>query len=249
MDFFTFYGIGADVVQEKDISRSTTLARLRKDAGKNISWDILQVLALKHCYLALFPPLMTEASSLQCVNDTLLDFDPVCDYSERELIVIETRGSTFCFRLEELLSIFHNDLSRSVLEYEPQYHILTLTKAFRLPTHPYLQEKFTKDDIAQMVHQMILKFDRLPLDYPEVYLFLRNADLVLDTCSKKSNYDITTCLETYFESQQSRYIQKFTVKTRENQSYWDTKLPKRVKTEKQMYLWFLETMFATRKIF
>jgi len=244
MDFYKFYDAGAKVILPQDMSRSSILARLFKETGKKTPWNVLQVLALKHCYLQLFP--YPQEKPIHCVNDTLLDFDSVSDYTVENLIVVESRrGSTFCFSLQEILSIFHSDLSRSVLEYEPQYHILTLTKAFRLPTHPYLQETFTAEDIRQIIQQMVLKFDTLPLQYPEVYVFLRNAFSVLEQCQKKSNYDITTCLETYFESQKSTFKQKYTVKTRENQSYWDTQFPKQVKDEKQVYLWFLQTMFPS----
>ena len=246
MDFYKFYNAGAEVVFPHDTSRSSILARLYKETGKKTPWNVVQVLALKHCYLQLFP--FSQEKSIPYVNETLLDFDPVSDYSVENLIVVESRGSTFCFTLEEIMSVFHSDLSRSVLEYEPQYHILTLTKSFRLPTHPYLQETFTADDIRQIVQQMVLKFNTLPLQYPEVYVFLRNAFSVVEQCQKKSNYDITTYLETYFESQRSTFKQKYTVKTRENQSYWDTQFPKQVKNEKQVYLWFLDTVFPCVKM-
>lgn len=241
MDFENFYRIGEGVVHVKDVSHSRTLSRLKKEAGKDTPWKVLQILALRHCFLQLFP--LSKESVMNCVNDTLLDFDSVSDYAVRDLIIVESRGSTFCFRLEEILSIFHNDLSRSVLEYEPQYHILTLTKAFRLPTHPYLQEKFSVDEVSQIVQQMVVKFDALPRQFPEVYLYLRHASDIIPRCEKKSNYEVTQVLEAFFESQRSRYLEKYTIKTRENHSHWNTTLPKRVRTERQMYLWFLDTVF------
>lgn len=243
MDFLNFYFLASGVVSATDISKSETLKRIQKEVGRGASWTVVQALALRYCYLQLFP--FSPAKPITgCVNDALLDFDPVSDYTSQELVVVESRGSTFCFRLEELLSIFHNDLSRSVLEYEPQYHILTLTKSFRLPTHPYLQKRFTSDEIAQIVHQMVLKFDTLPKKFPEVFLFLRNATALLKKCDKKSNYEVTTLLESFFESHQCHYVEKYTVKTRENQSYWGISLPKRVRTERQMYLWFLEVLLT-----
>lgn len=242
MDFYNFYEIGRGVVHAHDIPRSKTLAQIQRAAGKNVPWPILQILVLKHCYLEFFP--LSLDAPLHCINDTLLDFDPVSDYTFKDLIVVKSRESSFCFRLEEILSIFHNDLSKSVLEYEPQHQIVTLTKSFRLPTHPYLQERFTMEDISQIVQQMVVKFDALPRKFPEVYLFLRNAKMILETCRNKSNYHITTYLETYFESQHTHYVEKYSVKTRENQSHWDASIPKRIRTEPQMYYWFLENVFA-----
>ena len=237
MEFLDFYRLGKNVLEPQHLSQSPVLQRLAQQTTKK--WPVLQVLALKHCYRQLFPFPTSVPSS---VNDTLLDLDPVKDFSVQELILVQRKHNVFCFRLEEILSIFHNDLSRSVLEYEPQYHILTLTKAFRLPTHPYLQEPFTLDEIRQIMNQMVLKFDALPREFPIVYLFLRHAKTILDTCSSlsSSNYETTKCLEHLLEQHQTRFIEKFTVKTRENHSYWDLTFPKSVRTEKQMYLWFLE---------
>ena len=241
MEFHDFYRVGKGVFYPKDVSKSTILSGLAKRHQK-LPWKVSQVLALKHCHRLLFP--LSEKALETCVNDTLLDLEPITDSSVQDLLLVERKGNVFCFSLEEILSIFHNDLSRSVVEYEPHYHITTLTKAFRLPTHPYLQEKFTVDEIRQIVEQIVLKFDSLPAAYPEVYLFFRHATALLKTCTDKSNYETTTCLEAFFEAHKARFVEKYTVKTRENQSYWNVGLFSKARTDCDRYLWFVENVFC-----
>jgi len=241
MEFHEFYRVGKGVFYPKDVPKSTILSSITK-RFKKLPWNVSQVLALKQCHRELFP--FSEKVLETCVNDTLLDLEPITDASVENLLLVERKGNVFCFSLEEILSIFHSDLSRSVVEYEPHYHITTLTKAFRLPTHPYLQEKFTVDEIRQIVEQIVLKFDSFPAVYPEVFLFLRHATTLLETCADKSNYETTTCLEAFFEAHKARFMEKYTVKTRENQSYWNVCLPQFPRTDSGRYLWFVENIFC-----
>ena len=241
MNFYSFFKIGKDVFFPGDVSKSKVLSLLSKKYSK-MSWAGLQILALKHCYLQLFP-FSSSPKPVACVNDTLLDMDEVKDFKVQDLLILERKDATFCFRLEEIVSIFHNDLSRSVLEYEPQFHIFTLTKAFRLPTHPYLQQPFTLEEIHQIMEQMVLKFHALPKMYPEVYLFMGHASSILQQSKGLSNYALTGFLESWFESHGTRFVEKYNVKTRENQSYWDLTLSKSIRMEEQMYTWFLESTF------
>ena len=90
---------------------------------------------------------------------------------------------------------------------------------------------------------MVLKFHALPKMYPEVYLFMGHASSILSSSKGLSNYALTGFLEAWFESHGTRFKEKYNVKTRENQSYWDLTLSKSIRMEEQMYTWFLESTF------
>jgi len=241
MEFSTFYNIGLPVLEpltDADLVHYKKMALFLKQS--NFDKQTAMLLALKYCFLQIMPPLASLPSS--CINDVFLDLEPVKECQD-PVLVIEGKHGAFCFRLEEILSLFHNDLSRSVVEYEPTYKVFSVMKTFRLPTHPYTGGPFTLQELGQLINQIVVAFDKLPLRCFEVYVFLSHARQMHQECQGKSNYEVTTALETFFEGRAMRYIEKFNKKTKDNFSHWNAKFPLRVANEKQLYLWFLKDVF------
>ena len=239
MEFTKFCRAGMDIIQREDVKKSTVIAEVVKKQGRNASWNTIRILVLKYCFHRLFVQPQTISS---CINDLLLDFDTVVkECNPRDVVMVRSPQGDFCFTTEELLSIFHSDLSRSTLDIDPQYGIASITKNFRLPTNPYTQRVFTEDEIAQIVDQVALKAERLPREHFEAYMFFQDYRALLRECSGKSNYEVVGILEAYFESRGVRYVQQH--KKKENTSRWSAVVPKDIRTDAMMYAWFLDHVF------
>lgn len=240
--FDRFYKIGTDLFYEMPTVHDSFLFRQICKMFPSASTKVKILLVLVQCYQKIFTdnPIVSD-----CINEHLLDFESINTHDATKLIFLKnTKGESFCFTLEELFQIFHNDLSKSVLDYEPYYKLFTITKTFRLPRHPYSGQTFSLDEILQILNNMVLSQDRLPaLEYVEIYLFLAHARSLYSSCQGKSNYEMTTILDDFYQSKGLSYIQKYNAKAKENLSRWSSHKKIMTKNQKRHYMWFIENIY------
>lgn len=180
----------------------------------------LRVYSIRSCYKALFPNFY-ERNLSDITNEFLLDYSTSClSLHPYQTIIIDQGKNRYAFSKDEIFKIFHYDLIRSNIDYEPRYNITTLRKSFRLPTNPYSNQIFTLDSIKQIIGQLFLFDMSLPERnmYPEVYLYLFYAEEILKSSLALNSYDLTSFLYEFFH--QKRFVFKENFNHLENNSLW-----------------------------
>lgn len=179
------------------------------------------------------------------MNDFLLDFETATSTCQSADVIIVTgkKKETFCFSLEEILSIYKSDLSRSVLVYDNVLRVYTVMKNFRLPRNPYSNEIFSIDETRQIISQIVVKTSDLPREFYDVFVFLQHCKTIIPACMTKEPYEVTNYLHTFFETHGFRFVERYIRKNDENQSHWKHVAQKTAM--KNMYDWFIVNVFLT----
>jgi hypothetical protein len=236
MDFLSFYRIGSSVLSLPGTFSSKIYQRF---ASKHEQKAIVSVLVLKYCY----SQIIDMKKKTVCMNDYLLDFETATNtcQSADVIIVKGKKRETFCFTLQEILSIYKSDLCRSVLVYDNILRVYTVMKNFRLPRNPYSNEIFSIDETRQIISQIVLKTSDLPREFYDVYVFLQYFENIFSVCMTKEPYEVTNNLHTFFEKHGFRFVERYIKKNDENQSHW--KYVEQKSVMKNMYDWFILNVF------
>jgi len=134
------------------------------------------------CYKKLFQSCYPVPPS-NFFNDTFLDFETQIGAIPIQNKII-VAGHAFLF--EEMVDIWHNDLSYSTAELEPVTGLCFFTEKFRLPRNPWNSLPFKKDEIGLILSQFVLK-DKISMlkKYPEVYCFAEYFEPIFESRSEK----------------------------------------------------------------
>lgn len=212
MDIFQFIKKTKHVFQQLSRNKMNK-ARIHKYKKLPTSIADLRMLSLKSCYHVLFPNFY-KRKIYQFTNEFFLDWESptVETYQKnpREIIVIDSKNKYYAFTIHELFSIFHHDLIRSSVDYEPVYRIITLRRNFRCPTNPYSNSRFTIQEIQQFMAQLFLyDIEVEKYDFPEVFLFLIHASKILENVDILNGYQMTSYLNDFFEAHHLQFMEEF----------------------------------------
>jgi hypothetical protein len=136
------------------------------------------------------------------------------------IIVRDFANNYYCFTFDEIIQIFHTDLSRSNAEIEPNYNVCSVQKSFRLPHNPYSNLCFSVLEIKQILSQILLIRDKMLnfKKFPEVCFFLFHYIEIVDACKDLSPYYTTDFLNEFFESLGLMFKEK--IINNQNHSKW-----------------------------
>jgi hypothetical protein len=245
MNFVEFIKIAKPIINKLSDDEIKNSLVFHKKIRKNklASRDHLVFQSIKTCYDLIFKKIFTNHQSRHAMNEYFLDWSTETqNYSEPSIWVNTVQGS-YCFLPEEIINIFHSDLNRSNVDYEPNYKIYTLTKSFRLPQNPYSNLRFTTDEIRQILSQLFLIHNDISEIFPELYSFFLNAEQILYDVENKSNYLITSYLDDFFSSQGLIFKENYKFnqisKQIDNYSTWSFK-----KTKNKQKGDFIQSLFT-----
>ena len=188
---------------------------------------------LRQCYKNIFPDIEVRKSEYlnQCLPFTL---QQISNY-HGPLINIPSGDKWYGFSPEDVLSMFHSDLNMSnttdtIIDGNI---ITTLDLYFRVPHNSFESKPFSESQMKDIVSQLIYYEIQVPLDMPEVKIFLDNFEEILNSCKrlvqqkqkgisdkseKKINHEIKIILKKYFEKKGLLFFQD--IRNRENYSRW-----------------------------
>lgn len=166
---------------------------------------------------SLYKEIILDKTKKETINKYLLDFETKIDMipSDKQIITITSnKEDRYCFSLNEVMECFHADLSRHNIEVNEEYNISSLIKNYRQPYHPYCNRPFDKNEIRQIIcgiayHKISYNY----IIYPEIYIFFRYFEFILNAIKNKSVYDTTYWLDEFF-TKNNLYFEKI-----ENGSY------------------------------
>jgi len=233
MNFYDFCKIADKIIFHipiEDLKKSHLLKdyTIPKEKNKFI------LFSLKTCYSKLFPKFYDTQRDF--TNEYFLDWTTETYNYSGPTIKIKNNNNLYIFLPEEILHIFHNDLSRSHVEIEPRYNICNLMKSFRIPHNPYSNTPFSIKDIKDIISQFIL-FNENIINwnkFPEVYLFFENFEIILKDTEPLNNYFTIDYLSSFFKKKGLVFVEQYKKKTKlfyENESYWKPKNIKILKNE------------------
>jgi hypothetical protein len=230
VDFMIMSKKIVDTLSSNELKKSNILKNIDTNK-KNI--EELKMLGICKCFKMIFPNYYRK--KLDIKNEYFLDWTtPTEDYIKDDLIIVtDDSKNTYSFLFDEIINIFHNNLSRSNAEIEPQYNICTVTKSFRLPVNPYSNLSFSLNEMKQIISQILL-YNKKMIQYkemPEIYHFLKNYEIIIKDCENLSNYFVTDYLFLFFKKKGLIYKEKTKIKTKvfcDNFSKWQDKKMKNI---------------------
>lgn len=188
---------------------------------------------LRQCYKNIFSDI--EVRKPEYLN-SFLPFiaQQISDY-QGPLINIQHGDKWYGLSPEDVLSMFHSDLNMSnttdtILDGNI---ITTLDEYFRVPHNSFESKPFSESQMKDIVSQLIYYQVQVPLDMPEVKIFLDNFEEILNSCKrlvqqkkigisdkseKKINHEIKIILKKYFEKKGLLFFQD--IRNRMNYSRW-----------------------------
>lgn len=195
-----------------------------------------------------------QSLHIQCENETCLDFETLTSTQLwKDMIIVKSSQNTFCFTIDEILKMMHQDLSTSEAGYFETramgrlHSLCTLRKGFRLPTHPYSGKPWTLSELDQIIGQLFLKTTNFQLlqSYPEVIVFLKHYQEFYSQSQSLNRDQMISKIQTLFEKYGLVFHQDFTpnsvTKDCVNRSLWKWKtVPKNLKTSLQLWQFILK---------
>jgi len=224
MHFVDFIEIALKVVEKLPIEKIKNSTIMKKEKTKFRNHDDLKIHSIIKCYLQIFPHYYKNSSAF--INEYFLDWSTRTDEPDDDVIIVKDHlNNYYCFKFNEVVNIFHIDLSRSNADLEFHYNICSVQKSFRLPHNPYSNLVFSVEEVKQILSQILLIKDKNLnfKKYPDVCWFLYNYQEVMKECKGLSSYYATDALNKFFEQKGLFYKEKTKIISRnvcENYSEW-----------------------------
>jgi len=223
MNFIDFSRVAFTVIDQSslDVKQSWII----KDENYQ-NKETLLLYSLVKCFKMIFPRFY-ESKKFP-VNEYFLDWTTETNDFFHKAVMIKDKNNLYMFLPEEIVHIFHNDLTRSYIEVEPTYNVCNIIKSFRIPHNPYSNTPFSLADIKDIISQLIL-MGGIPNEwkkYPELYIFFQHFESIYRQANNLNNYFMTDFLSTFFKKKGLHFQEKFKKKTKsyyENLSVWKSK--------------------------
>lgn len=189
-----------------------------------------------HCYLMIFHNSLQHFATLKPINEYFLDLEtPTTPLPPHTIIVPHDSQTSYVFTIDDIINIFHTNLSQSTVEYNHTYKLCTLTRSFCPPRNAYTGLPFTIAQVKWILTQMALYNETHHLKrFPEVQTFVMFLDKFYDKIQGiDSDYDMTEHIIDFFDQHSLMFVQKYgrvqsSSELCYNNSHWKNKKKKQV---------------------